>query len=226
MIRIESLSLRAGSFALDNVNLAVPEGAFAVLMGRTGCGKTTLIETVCGLRPPLSGRIVIAGRDVTRLKPAARGIGFVPQDGALFTTMTVREHLAFALRLRRRPRREIAARIEELAADLGIAHLLGRRPAGLSGGEAQRVALGRALAFRPRVFCLDEPLSALDHDTRLEIGRLLKRIQTQYGATVLQVTHDRAEAVRLGDLLFVMRNGRVEPAGAADVSEPDLEADA
>ena len=158
MIRVENLRVQAGTFSLDSISFEVATGQYAVLMGRTGAGKTTLMESICGLRRVACGRIWLLDRDVTRLKPAERGIGFVPQDGALFETMAVHQQLGFALTVRRRTRREIDRRVGELADLLGIKHLLCRKSAGLSGGERQRVALGRALAAHPGVLCLDEPL--------------------------------------------------------------------
>jgi ABC-type sugar transport system ATPase subunit len=209
MIAIDNLHLHAGAFALDGLSLTVPTGEYAVLMGKTGCGKTTLLEAICGLRPVRSGRIVLLGRDVTHLRPAERGVGYVPQDLALFPTLRVREHLAFALEVRRRPAGEIAARVEEMAGLLGISALLERYPQGLSGGEAQRVALGRALAFHPRVLLLDEPLSALDEDTRGGMTDLLRSVQRRTGVTTLHVTHSLTEARRLADRLFVLAGGVV-----------------
>lgn len=144
MINVRDLAIRQGRFHLDGITLCVPRGRYAVLMGRTGSGKTTVLEAVAGLRCPVAGRILLGGRDVTGLDPADRDVGFVPQDGALFRTMTVRQNLGFALALRRRPADAIAARVHELAGWLGIDHLLDRRAVGLSGGETQRVALGRA----------------------------------------------------------------------------------
>ena len=209
MISLSQVSIRQGAFALGNVTLEVPTGQYGVLMGKTGCGKTTLLEAVCGLRRLESGTVRLLDRDVTGLRPADRGIGYVPQDLALFSTLTVRDHLAFALVVRRRRRQEIAARVQELAELLGIGHLLERKPRGLSGGEAQRVALGRALAMRPQVLLFDEPLSALDDDTRQEMYELLQAVRRAMPVTVLHVTHNRDEASRLGDRFFQLRDGRI-----------------
>lgn len=209
MIRLENISIRYGEFGLEGVNLDVPLGAYGVLMGRTGCGKTTILETIIGLRKATSGRVVIDGVDVTKLKPSMRNVGYVPQDLALFSTMTVRGHLALALRVRRAPRNLVEERVAELSETLGIRHLLDRRPQGLSGGESQRVAIGRALSVRQRVLCLDEPLSALDDETHEEICGLLKRVQQEMGVTVLHVTHRKAEAERLADRLLRLEDGRV-----------------
>ncbi len=206
MIRLDSIAWRAGTFVLEDVNFTVPTGKYAVLMGRTGCGKTTLLEIICGLRQPAAGRVFIGEAEVTHEPPAARGVGYVPQDGAMFPTMTVREQLGFALRIRRQPQEEI---VNGLAAELGIAHLLDRLPQHLSGGERQRVALGRALAARPKVLVLDEPLSALDEDLREDLSALLRRVQREHAITALHITHSRAEAAQLADVQFRMENGRV-----------------
>ncbi len=210
MIRLENLTVRAGAFQLEQVELEVPSGSYGVLMGRTGSGKTTLLEAICGLRSVVHGSIYLMGEEVTRWKPARRGIGYVPQDRALFQTMTVREHLAFALTIRRWDRVAIAERVKELAELLGLRSLLDRRPQGLSGGEAQRVSLGRALACRPGILCLDEPLSALDDETREEMHALLRSVRECTGVTTLHVTHHLSDAQKLADRILLLRNGRVE----------------
>ena len=210
MITVDHLTVRVGAFALENVGFEVPTGQYAVLMGRTGAGKTTLLEALCGLKTVTGGTIRLNGRDVTRLKPAERGIGYVPQDRALFQTMTVREHLAFALRIQKVGRQVIQQNVAELSRLLGIEHLLDRRPPGLSGGEAQRVALGRALSARPGVLCLDEPLSALDDETRREMYELLENVRQSTSVTILHVTHNLDEAEQLADRIFLLRNGKVE----------------
>lgn len=214
MIRFEDVSYRAGAFALERITFQVPAGRYAVLMGRTGCGKTTLLEILCGLRRVDAGRVLIGERDVTHEPPAARGIGYVPQDGALFPTFPVREQLAFALRLRHRPAEEIAQRVAQLAAELDITALLDRLPQHLSGGERQRVALGRALAANPKVLVLDEPLSALDEELRDDLAALLRRVQREHGITALHITHSRAEAAQLADVRFRMEEGKVVEAEA------------
>jgi len=206
---VRELHLQAGEFHLGALDFTIPTGRYAVLMGRSGSGKTTLLETLCGLRPAARGCIRFDGQDITRWPPAARDIGYVPQDRALFQTMTVWDHLAFALRVRGWPREARARRVHELAELLGIGDLLHRKPQGLSGGEAQRVALGRALSFRPRVLCLDEPLSALDDQTREEMYELLKSVQRHTGVTTFHVTHHRGEADRLADLVFRIENGQL-----------------
>tara|TARA_R110001592_G_scaffold174855_2_gene413803 strand:- start:765 stop:1433 length:669 start_codon:yes stop_codon:yes gene_type:complete len=210
MIRLQDVSIQAGEFRLNSISLTIPTGEYGILMGKTGCGKTTLLEGVCGLKRVTTGTITLGDRDVTRLKPGERGIGFVPQESALFTTMTVYEHLAFALSVRGWKKPAIAARVDELASMLGISHLLQRFPFGLSGGESQRVALGRALSFRPRILCLDEPLSALDHDTRLEICDLLAEVQRTMGVTVLHITHDPNEASRLAHCIFRLDSSAIQ----------------
>ena len=209
MIEIQDLSARAGAFSLDGIHLSVPAGRYAVLMGKTGTGKTTLLECICGLRRVERGRILLQGAEVTRSKPAERGIGYVPQDGALFSTMSVREHLAFPLEIRRWPRASIGQRVDELVEWLGLRSLLNRRPPGLSGGEIQRVALGRALSFRPGILCLDEPLSALDEETREEMYRLLHSVREHSPVTTLHVSHSATDARQLADLVLILQEGRI-----------------
>ena len=212
MIAIENLTIRVGSFSLERVSLALDSGQYGVLMGRTGSGKTTLLEAICGLKAVHCGTIALMGRDVTRLRPAERGVGYVPQDRALFPTMTVWDHLAFALSIRKWPADAVAERVGELADLLGIGRLLDRKPYGLSGGEAQRVALGRALSARPQVLLLDEPLSALDDETREEMCTLLTSVRQHTGVTTLHITHNASEADLLADRLFRLRDGRIEEA--------------
>jgi ABC-type sugar transport system ATPase subunit len=209
MIALENISLRQGSFELRDINFELDAGDYGVLMGRSGCGKTTVLEAVCGLRKISGGRIILGGRDVTQLPPAERGVGYVPQDRALFPTMLVREQLAFALVLRELGQAEIASRVDELAELLGITALLDRMPEKLSGGEAQRVALGRALAHRPSVLCLDEPLAALDEELHGEMCRLLERVHRETGVTILHITHSPSEAKRLAGCHFRLADGKV-----------------
>lgn len=205
MIAVEDMEYSVGDFQLRGISFEVPTASYGVLMGRTGCGKTTVLEVICGLRPLRRGRVLLNGRNVTRIKAANRGVGYVPQDLALFPTMSVRDHLAFAPRIRRMPPRVIKERVAEMADLLGIGHLLDRKPLGLSGGEAQRVALGRALTAHPSVLCLDEPLSALDEETRDEMADLLKSVQKRMGVTVLHVTHSPTEAKKLADTIITLR---------------------
>ena len=209
MIELRDVSIHAGEFSLQGISFTVPRGDYAVLMGRTGRGKTTILESICGLRRVSSGSILIDGADVTDWLPGDREIGYVPQDLALFPTLTVEEHLAFALRLRKRPKAEIDSRITELAEVLGIDALLHRTVHALSGGESQRVALGRALSFRPAVLLLDEPLSALDESTRGEMHELLMKVKDTTGVTTLHVTHSNEEAEALADHRFELRDGKL-----------------
>jgi molybdate/tungstate transport system ATP-binding protein len=209
MIRLENLGLKQGDFTLDEVSFEIPSGSYGLLVGKSGCGKTTVLEAICGLREASSGKIYLADDEVISLKPGERGVGYVPQDGALFPTLSTREQLAFALRLRKVEPSSIAKRVEELATRLGIEHLLDRMPDGLSGGERQRVALGRALSIRPKFLCLDEPLSALDDETHDEICQLLIDTVKGTGVTVLHVTHNKSETERLADVVFRFEDGKV-----------------
>lgn len=209
MIAVENLCLRQGAFTLAGISFTIPTGGYGVLMGKTGSGKTTILEAIAGLRSISAGRILLDGRDVSGATPAARGVGYVPQDAALFRSMSVRANLEFALRLRKAPRDAMDRRIRELADWLDIVALLDRFPHGLSGGEAQRVALGRALAFRPRILLLDEPLSSLDEDTRDQLLALLQNVKQSQEVTVLHVTHNRREAEQLGDVRLRLEAGKI-----------------
>lgn len=217
MIAVTDLSIRAGSFRLENLNFQVPRGSCAVIMGRTGSGKTSLLEVICGLRRSAGGTIHLNGREVTRLKAADRGIGYVPQDGALFSTMTVRDHLEFSLWIRKWPGEKKRKRVEELAELLHLEHLLDRLPFGLSGGEQRRVALGRALASHPNILCLDEPLSALDDEMREEMHRTLEAVQKYTGVTSLHVTHHREDAKRLANVVLMLKDGKIHPISPEDL---------
>ena len=209
MIELINIGWGAGDFSLANVSFKVPAGKYGVMMGSTGSGKTSIIEIICGLRRQHAGEILIGGSRVSNEPPGRRGIGYVPQDGAMFPTMTVREQIGFALRIRNRSAAEIESTVAPLADELGVKHLLDRRPAGLSGGERQRVALGRALAANPQVLLLDEPLSALDEDMRDDVAALLKRLQQEHQVTALHITHSREEAAKLADVLFRLKDGAI-----------------
>lgn len=211
MIRLDGVTVRQGEFELTDVGFDVPQGAAHALMGPSGSGKTTLVEVICGLRPKEAGSIIVGDRDVTRMKPAERDIGYVPQDGVLFPTLTVREHLAFGPEVHRWAEGEIRDRVTELAALLGIGHLLDRHPRGLSGGEVQRVALGRALSYHPRVLCLDEPFSALDDGTRNEMHELMAQVRAATDCTILLVTHNLREAESMADRILRIDGSRVVP---------------
>lgn len=211
MIELRNLCIQQGSFRLENVSLTVPAATHVLLTGRSGCGKTTLLEAACGLRPVASGHVLIAGREVTRLPPGVRGIGYVPQDGALFPHLTVRQHLGFALKRRGHSSQATAERVEELGTLLGLRALMERTPYGLSGGEAQRVALGRALAFRPPVLLMDEPMSALDDAARDELRAVLADIKVRERPAILHISHHRDDASSLADTILQLQpDGRLE----------------
>ncbi len=210
MIQLENLCLRNGSFELNDLSVTITNGSYGILMGRTGCGKTTILETICGLQPHvISGTIWLNNNDVTGLKPAERGIGYVPQDSALFETMSIFDNVAFALNLRNWNEADIQKRVYELAELMAITKLLDRLPFGLSGGESKRVALARALAASPGVLCLDEPLSALDEQTHGEICDLLVELHREIDVTILHITHSSAEAKRLGGTFIRLEDGQL-----------------
>ena len=214
MIRLDGLGVRAGSFALADVTFDVPPGGYGLVIGPTGSGKTTLLEAIAGHHRARQGRIELAGRDVTGLPPESRGVGFVYQSYHLFPHLPVAENIGYALR--RVPGAERRARVEFLAGMLGISDLLGREVTHLSGGEQQRVAIARALAPRPRVLLLDEPFAALDPSTRRVLRRELRELHEEEGTTTLQVTHDFDEALRLGERVAVLAEGRIAQAGTPE----------
>jgi ABC-type sugar transport system ATPase subunit len=216
MIEVRDVTIHAGEFVLRNASLSLAPGEYGVLMGRTGCGKSTLLEAVAGLKRVSSGQILLGGQDVTHFKPSLRGIGYVPQDGSLFMTMSVREQIGFALAIRKVAADDIRVRVDKLAELLGITGLLERRPHKLSGGERQRVVLGRALAFEPEVLLLDEPLSAVDEATRSDMCALLQDVQRFSGATILHVTHSMEEAKTLADRHFQLEDGVIQELSCRD----------
>lgn len=196
-----------GHPAVRGLTLEIREGEFLVLVGPSGCGKTTALRLVAGLERPTNGRIFLGGRDVTDLPPAQRDVALVFQNFALYPHRTVRDNLAFGLRMRGTSEPLIAERVAAAAQTLGLSDVLDRRPSQLSGGQRQRVALGRALVRRPQAFLLDEPLSNLDTRLRVEMRAELTRLHRHLGATLLYVTHDHEEALTLGDRVGVLRDG-------------------
>ncbi|MBU0512792.1 MAG: ATP-binding cassette domain-containing protein [Chloroflexi bacterium] len=215
-VQLRDLWVDLKEFHLRAINLDIPAGEYFVLLGPTGAGKTVLLETIAGLYEPQKGRILVDGEDITSMPPEQRGAGFVYQDYALFPHLTVADNIAFGLKLRRVARKDIEAQILRMSKLLGIEHLLNRKPKTLSGGEQQRVALARALVIEPRLLLLDEPLSALDPETREGLRRELARIHQELGTTTLHVTHDFEEAVALGDRVAVVNAGRIVQVGTPD----------
>jgi multiple sugar transport system ATP-binding protein len=199
-----------GVVAVDDIDLAIGEGEFMVLVGPSGCGKSTLLRMIAGLEEVSRGTVHIADRDVTALAPRARDIAMVFQDYALYPHMTVRDNLAFGLKLRRINRREIDRRVEAVAATLGLEDYLRRRPSALSGGQRQRVAIGRAMVREPKAFLMDEPLSNLDAKLRVTMRAELARLHERLGVTTVYVTHDQTEAMTLGQRVAVIRNGTIQ----------------
>ncbi len=213
MIEIKNLTVDLGSFLLRDINLKVEKGEYFIILGPTGAGKTILLESIAGLYPIRSGEIWLDGREVTGLEPEKRGIGFVYQDYVLFPHLSVKDNLIFGLKQGRRPKRELQRVMEWLTDLLEVGHLLERRPDTLSGGEKQKVALARALSVGPNVLLLDEPLSALDPQTREGVQQELRRVHQRLRPTIIHVTHDFEEAVALGDRIAVLNEGRILQVG-------------
>ena len=215
MITVDAVTKRYGDFAaLNDVSLEVPAGSLTALLGPSGSGKSTLLRVVAGLEVPDAGSVSIEERDATNVPVQQRGIGFVFQHYAAFKHLTVRENVAFGLRIRKRPRKEADAKVDELLGIVGLAGYQSRYPSQLSGGQRQRMALARALAIEPRVLLLDEPFGALDAKVRADLREWLRRLHDEVEVTTVLVTHDQEEAMAVADRIAVMNEGRIEQVGA------------
>ncbi|HWC42687.1 MAG TPA: sulfate ABC transporter ATP-binding protein [Actinomycetota bacterium] len=213
-ILVSRATRRFGDFtALDDVSVEIPSGSLTALLGPSGSGKSTLLRVIAGLERPDAGTVEIDGRDATTLAPQRRGVGFVFQHYAAFKHMTVRENVAFGLKVARRPRPEIRARVDELLELVQLPGLADRYPAQLSGGQRQRMALARSLAVQPRVLLLDEPFGALDARVRKELRAWLRHLHDEVHVTTVFVTHDQEEAMEVADRIVVMNHGRIEQVG-------------
>jgi ABC-type Fe3+/spermidine/putrescine transport system ATPase subunit len=216
-VRVAGIRKQYGdAAALHDVTLDFPAGGFTTLLGPSGCGKTTLLRIIAGFLEPDAGTVHVGGRDVGAEPPWRRRIGFVFQSYALWPHMTVHDNVAYGLRLRGLPRAEVAARVQGALERIGMGTLGGRHPGQLSGGQQQRVSLARALVLEPDVLLLDEPLSNLDAQLRVEMRREIRRLQREVGITTIYVTHDQEEALQLSDVIAVMSQGRVEQVGTAE----------
>jgi sulfate/thiosulfate transport system ATP-binding protein len=214
VIALTDVTKQFGDFrALDGVSIDVADGSLTALLGPSGSGKSTLLRVIAGLEAPDAGSVLIAGRDATAVPPQKRGIGFVFQHYAAFKHMTVRENVAFGLRVRKRPKAEVAARVDELLRIVGLDGYQARYPSQLSGGQRQRMALARALAVEPEVLLLDEPFGALDANVRAELREWLRRLHDEVHVTTVLVTHDQEEAMEVADRIVVLNHGRVEQDG-------------
>jgi sulfate transport system ATP-binding protein len=216
-ISVVGANKRYGDFAaLDNVTLEIPDGSLTALLGPSGSGKSTLLRSIAGLDRLDSGSVQINGQDVTNLSPQQRDIGFVFQHYAAFKHMNVRENVAFGLKIRKRPKAEVKAKVDELLEVVGLAGFQTRFPAQLSGGQRQRMALARALAVDPKVLLLDEPFGALDAKVREDLRAWLRRLHNEVHVTTVLVTHDQAEALDVADRIAVLANGKLEQVGQPD----------
>jgi multiple sugar transport system ATP-binding protein len=214
LVAVRQISKRFGAVtAVDELSWTFDDGRLTVLVGPSGCGKTTLLRMIAGLEEPSSGHVLFGSQDVTTIPPWERNAAMVFQSYALYPHMTVFANLAFPLQARKIRKAEIRQQVERTAKTLGIDHLLQRKPRELSGGQMQRVALGRAMVRQPEVYLMDEPLSNLDAQLRVETRGEIKRLQRELGVTTIYVTHDQAEAMTMADMLLVLRNGRIEQAG-------------
>jgi sulfate/thiosulfate transport system ATP-binding protein len=213
-IEVHDVGKRFGDFvALQDVSITVADGALTALLGPSGSGKSTLLRIIAGLEQPDTGSVVIDGQDVTDSPARTRGVGFVFQHYAPFKHMTVEDNIAFGLSVRRRPREEIRARVDELLGLVRLEGLARRYPSQLSGGQLQRMALARALAVQPQVLLLDEPFGALDAQVRAELREWLRRLHDEIHVTTIFVTHDQEEAMEVAEQIVVMNEGRIEQAG-------------
>ncbi|MFW0787821.1 TOBE-like domain-containing protein [Gordonia sp. CPCC 206044] len=216
-ISVTGANKRYGSFAaLDDVSIEIPEGSLTSLLGPSGSGKSTLLRAIAGLDSLDSGTVVISGRDVSKASPQQRDIGFVFQHYAAFKHLTVRDNVAFGLKIRKRPKEEINAKVDELLDVVGLTVFQKRFPAQLSGGQRQRMALARALAVDPQVLLLDEPFGALDAKVREDLRKWLRRLHDEMNVTTVLVTHDQQEALDVSDRIAVLNKGRIEQVGTPD----------
>lgn len=213
MIEIKNLNGNLGEFHLRDINLKVNKGEYLSILGPTGAGKTVLVEYIAGIHKSNSGSILVDGEDMTPLYPEERNIGYVPQDYALFPNLTVEKNISYGLEARRMPPEQISRLISEMISRLKIDYIRHRMPLHLSGGEKQRVALGRALTTEPRVLLLDEPLSALDENLRTEMARELRQIQKGVNGTFIHVCHNFEEASDVADRIAIMNDGKIVQTG-------------
>lgn len=211
-LKLENLTVAYGKDApvLKNLNLSVEKGEFVSLLGPSGCGKTTTLRTIAGFLKPLSGRVLIGGKDYTNVPTHKRNIGVVFQNYALFPHMSVFENVAFGLRMRKIPRQEIEKKVRRALEMVGLAGFEKRLPSELSGGQQQRVAIARAIVIEPDLLLMDEPLSNLDANLRMEMRSEIKQLQKNLGITTVYVTHDQSEAIALSDRVVVMNSGKIE----------------
>ena len=214
MIEVANVSKRFGDFlALDDISLTIPDGSLTALLGPSGSGKSTLLRIIAGLDEPDTGTIQIGGVDATGLPAQRREIGFVFQHYAAFKHMSVRDNVAFGLKIRKQPKAQIDARVRELLGVVGLTGYADRLPAQLSGGQRQRMALARALAVEPKVLLLDEPFGALDANVRSDLREWLRRLHDEVHVTTVLVTHDQEEAMAISDHIAVLHDGTIEQLG-------------
>lgn len=216
MMVIKNLKVDLGDFLLNNISFDIQSGEYFIILGPTGAGKTVLLEAIAGLYPVLEGEVWVEGREIASLNPEKRRIGIVYQDYSLFPHLSVEENIAFGLKLRKCPKAAIKEKVNVIAEIVGVTHLLERKPQTLSGGEQQKVALARALVTEPEVLLLDEPLSALDPETKEMMQQELREVHRRTKVTIIHVTHDFEEAIALGHRVAVLNNGCIAQIGAPE----------
>ncbi|CAH1665207.1 ABC transporter ATP-binding protein [Chelatococcus asaccharovorans] len=226
MIRFEQVDIAYdGKLAVPNLSITIEDGEFFTLLGPSGCGKSTILRCLAGFVPVIKGRILLAGRDISRLEAEKRGVGIVFQNYALFPHLTVAENVAFGLRASGTSKAEVAGQVADMLERTGISEHANKRPAELSGGQQQRVAIARSLIMGPRIMLMDEPLSNLDVKLRVSMRNEIKRLQRQLGFTTIYVTHDQEEALSLSDRIAVLNKGEVEQIGTPEAiyNRPETE---
>lgn len=216
LITVDNLTVRRGTFLLDQINFSVRENEIMAILGKTGSGKTLLLETIAGFNKPQSGAVTFSGEKVHQIPVYKRNIGYLHQDYSLFPHMTAGANIGYSLKLQKKPKSEIKARVEAMADRFGIRNILEQYPGALSGGEQQRVALARALMMRVPLLLLDEPFSALDPVTKSDLYHILQNVCRDFSCAVLFITHDFSEATKLSDRVGVLLHGKLHGVVSAD----------
>ena len=216
MLKLQNVSLKFSNFSLHNISVDIEAGCYFVIVGPTGAGKTLLLETIAGLQPRHTGDILVNGENITKFQPETRDVALVYQDHSLFPHLNVRQNIGFGLRMRKQPNSAITKKVQDIATLMKVGHVLDRRVERLSGGEKQKVALARALILTPGILLLDEPLGALDQESKESLREELRRLHRQLQTTIIHVTHDFQEAISMADRMAVIGDGMLVQEGTAE----------